>query len=372
MYRNRKTTDYVNCVTRKGSQGPDELSRNEASAELDTGTTEEFTDYAKTEIYRQLRPLLVCMRIFGLFFKRSMHRKGKPFTEVVVLYCFVVNFLMVLNVLRSFTVYRMTDEFDNMLVQRLLFTIWSTECTFKGLMLMWNCYKQTGLPKFFCEWDKTCGDGQNMDKMCIFMMRKYIVLSFIFIVFNSIVFSMVLNYVPVLRAIYFEVIWKNAVDYEKDYIFKIVLGILSVFNSSSSMFPVSLFVVLSCAIGKELKRFTDDLTIAIEEEDFHGRIEDFRLRHQYLCMLVDNLDRIFAPMIAAVFIANIPMFCLVLYTMVTTMDIHISLVLINLFWLCFILLQMTIVSITAAWVNVKVGIKLKLLHKNRTLTSIPL
>ncbi|XP_053384205.1 uncharacterized protein LOC128550090 isoform X2 [Mercenaria mercenaria] len=364
MHRNRKpnhckdsSTENGGCTQGQGQDHDPDTDNNgnhEVAVELEPRATCECNDYSGMEIYRQLRPLLICMRIFGLFFKRTTFRgrSNRPQMEVIVLYCFVVNFLLVMNVLRSFTVYRMADAFDNVLVQRLLFTIWSTECAFKGLLLMWNCYKQNGLPKFFREWDNTCGNIK-LNKMCHFMMKKFLFLSFIFIIFNSVVFSLILVYVPILKNIYLEVVWKNAVMYENHVIFKTILGILAVLNSSASMFPVSLFVVLSFAVSEQLKKFTNDLTTAIAEDDFNGRIEDFRLRHQNLCVLVDILDRIFAPMIAAVFIANIPMFCLVLYTLVTTIDIHISLVLINLFWLCFILLQMTIVSVTAAWVNVK-------------------
>lgn len=356
MYRNNRANPNGNRHVASDTSNDVSITNiNDVTVELEAENVNEFKDFSKSKIYEQLKPLLMCMRLFGLYFKRTRTRKGRAYMEPVVLYCFVVNFLLVLNVIRSFTVYRFADHFDNVLVQKLLFTIWSSECAFKGLLLMWNCFKQNGLPKFFCEWDASFGHVK-LDRMCLFMMKKYIFLAFLFIIVNSVVFTLILIYVPVLEHIYLEVIWKDALTFGNQLVFKIVLGILAVLNSSSSMFPVSLFVVLSFAIGKRMKKFTNELTLSIAQEDFHGRIEDFRLRHQNLCMLVDILDHVFAPMIAAIYSANIPMFCLVLYTMVTTIDIHISLVLINLFWLCFIMLQMTIVSVTAAWVNVMVSI----------------
>lgn len=315
-----------------------------------------YRDYCKTKLYKEIRPLLVCLRAFGLFFRRTVDGgQGRSYTEPVVMWCFIVTFLLVLNVLRSFTVYRIYDKFDNVMVQKLLFTIWSSECAFKATLLIRSCFREKYIQKFFHKWDYICGNT-TLDRMSLFVMKKYIVLTFLFIVFNSVVFTFMLEYFPVLEKIYLEVIWRNAVTFDNKLVVKATLSALAVFNSASSMFPVSLFVVLSCAVGKRLKSFTDELVDAIAADDFHGRIEDFRLRHQSLCVLVDLLDKIFSPMLAAIYIANIPMFCLVLYTMVTTIDIHISLVLINLFWLCFILLQLTIVSVTAAWVNVKVSI----------------
>ncbi|KAL4225658.1 Trehalose receptor [Mactra antiquata] len=350
MFRNSRTSSKgSNHVSSDNDVGC--TNTNDVTVELDVENKMESKDFSYAKIYEQLKPLLVCMRLFGLYFKRIRTRKGRPYMEPVVLYCFVVNFMLVLNVVRSFTVYRFADHFDNVMVQKLLFTIWSFECAFKGLLMMWNCFKQEGLPKFFCEWDSNFAN-LNLDKMCLFMMKKYIFLAFLFIIVNSVVFTLILIYVPVLEQIYLEVIWKDALTFGNQLVFKIVLGVLAVLNSSSSMFPVSLFVVLSFAIGKRLKKYTDELTLSIAQDDFHGRIEDFRLRHQNLCSLVNILDHVFAPMIAAVYSANIPMFCLVLYTMVTTIEIHVSLLLINLFWLCFIMLQMTIVSVTAAWVNV--------------------
>lgn len=317
-------------------------------------TSEEDENYTDLKAYRQLCPLLTLMRLFGLYYKRCVNKHGHLRTEGWMVYCLLISLLMILNVLRSFTVYRFGDEFNHALVQKVLFTIWSTECAIKGVILIVFCYRRDGFPQFFKKWKSTCHNVQ-LDKLSLYMMRKYIFLTFLFMLANSIVFILVLMYVPVLDEIYLEVVWRDALMYGKKIIFKSVLGVFAVLLSTSSMFPVSLFVVLSCAVGKEMNKFTEELVSAMYDDDFHGKFEDFRLRHQNLATLVDILDRIFAPMIAAVYSANIPMFCLVLYTMVTSIEIHISLLLINLFWLCFILLQMTIVSITAAWVNVQVG-----------------
>jgi len=349
--RNRKLGD-TNELSPNGVQGDEVAGVTRVELESrDNG----YRDYCKTKLYQELRPLLVCLRMFGLFFRRTVDGEGRSYMEPVVLWCFLISFTLCLNVVRSFTVYRLTDDFDNVMVQKLLFTIWSAECAFKGVLFFWICFKKKALQRFFKEWDSTCGNTR-LDRMSLILMKKYIILTFLFIICNSIVFTLILMYVPVLEKIYLEVIWRNAVNFDNKIIFKITMSVLAMLNSASSMFPVSVFVVLSCAVGKRLKVFTDELVDAIAADDFHGRIEDFRLRHQNLCILVDLLDKIFAPMLAVIYIANIPMFCLVLYTMVVTIDIHISLVLINLFWLCFILLQLTIVSITAAWVNVKVSI----------------
>ena len=317
-------------------------------------STDDQVDFTKTHIYRQLRPLLTLMRIFGVFFRRNTNTDGSTNTEITVVYCAFISLIMILNVARSFTVYRVADQFDHVLVQRVLFTIWSTECTCKALLMFVYCFSQDGLPLFFREWYIVCKDNK-LDSFSLVMMKKYIVLALVFILVNSVVFTLVLIYVPMLEHIYLDVVWRDASKSDLKFIYKIVLGGLAILNSSSSMFPVSIFLVLSCAVAKRLRKFTEEFSASVKEDDFHDSLQDFRLRHQSLCTLVEILDRIFAPMMAAVFFANIPMFCLVLYTMVTSIDIHISLVLINLFWLSFILLQMTIVSVTAAFVNVKVS-----------------
>ncbi|XP_052798265.1 uncharacterized protein LOC128230217 isoform X3 [Mya arenaria] len=166
MNRGRKFGD-VKRMTVNGGSGVEEdttfsnlaqFNGPETALDIDPGAENTCTNFANTEIYRQLRPLLICMRLFGLFFRRTIDTKGRPYMEPVVMYCFIVNFLNVLNAIRSFTVYSSSDEFDSVMVQKLLFTIWSSECTFKGLLLMWNCYKQDGLPKFFLEWDAVCGN----------------------------------------------------------------------------------------------------------------------------------------------------------------------------------------------------------------------
>ena len=324
--KNRRLCDIKNGQSENKAEtietnSPINQGSYETSVELEHCMDGQICDYTKTEIYRQLRPLLICLRMFGLYFLRTVNAKGHAYMEPIALYCFFVFFLNALNVIRSFTLYKVGDTFDNVMVQRVLFTIWSTECAFKATLFMRNCYIQKGFPRFFSEWDSICG-SVKLSNVSLFMMKKYIALSFLFIIVNSVVFTLILIYVPVLESIYLEVVWKNALEYSNVIYFK---------------------------------KFNDELLTTIAAGDFHDRLEDFRIRHQKLCSLVEILDHIFAPFLAAVYLANIPMFCLTLYTMVTTLNIHLSLVLINLFWLSFILLQMTIVSVTAAWVNVKVS-----------------
>ena len=338
------------CATESELIGPLDKTKNDMER---LAIKDEDDNYTDLKAYKQLCPLLSLMRIFGLYFKRCHNKHGHLRTECWMVYCMLISCVMILNVLRSFTVYRFGDEFNHALVQKLLFTIWSSECALKGILLIVFCYRMDGLPQFFKKWKSTC-HNVRLDKLCLLMMKKYIFLTFLFMLANSVVFILVLMYVPILDNIYLEVVWRDALMYGKKWIFKTVLGVFAILLSTSSMLPVSLFVVLSCAVGKEMNQFTKGLVAAMYDEDFHGKFEDFRLRHQNLATLVDILDRIFAPMIAAVYSANIPMFCLVLYTMVTSIEIHLSLLLINVFWLGFILLQMTIVSITAAWVNVQV------------------
>ena len=357
------TTELMNDQVYNGYT--DTMQRNSKSSihsehmgyrqnDLEKSTSKEDNDdYTEVKAYKQLRPLLILMKIFGLYYRRCVDKHGRLQIEKCMYYCLFINCIMVLNVLRSFTVYRFGDEFNHALVQKILFTIWSAECAMKGVILNIFYYRETGFPHFFTKWKSTCHNNR-LDKVCLFMMKKYICLTFCFILANSVVFILVLMYVPVLDNIYLEVVWRDALQYGHKEIFKIVLAFLAPLLSTSSMFPVSLFVVLSSAIGKQMNKLTEEMTSSIQEENFIEKIEYFRLRHQSLCALIKILDKIFSPMIAAIYSANIPMFCLVLYTMLTSIDIHISLMLLNLFWLCFILLQMTIVSITAAWVNIQV------------------
>ena len=346
MHRNSKSSS--NHSERMGTIQSD----LETSTVIDEMTGED--DYTEVKAYRQLRPLLVLMKIFGLYYKRCVDKHGVLRTEKWMYYCIFINAIMVFNVLRSFTVYRFGDDFNHALVQKVLFTIWSSECALKGIILTLAYYRKDGFPHFFTQWKSTC-HNDRLDKVCLFMMKKYICLTFLFLIANSVVFILVLMYVPLLDDIYVEVVWRGALKDGRKEIFKTVLGLMAPLLSTSSMFPVSLFVVLSSALGKQMNKLTEEMHAVLHDEDFYQKIEYYRIRHQKLCMLIKTLDKIFAPMIAAIYSANIPMFCLVLYTMLTSIDIHVSLTLLNLFWLCFILLQMTIVSITAAWVNIQVS-----------------
>ena len=109
-------------------------------------------DDSEIKVYRQLRPLLILMKLFGLYFRRATNKFGKLRTDKCIWYCLFISFLMIVNVIRSFSVYRFGDAFNHALVQKVMFTIWSTECTLKGIILFRACYRQKDLPYFFIEW----------------------------------------------------------------------------------------------------------------------------------------------------------------------------------------------------------------------------
>ncbi|KAL3842230.1 hypothetical protein ACJMK2_020269 [Sinanodonta woodiana] len=309
------------------------------------------SDFRKTKMYRQLRPLLVCMRLFGLYFTRAKTLDGKLQTEKVVWWCAFVSVFMIVNVIRSMTTFYIGESYEHPFFQKAMFLIWSSECTLKVVVLFIFCYRQDGLPEYFTLWSKMC-HGIGLDKFCKLLLIKAIVATWIFIIFNSVVFTLVLIYVPILDDIYLEVSWRHANLYRTKYQFKMLLGGLAIFNSSSSLFPIALYTILCFALGLQFQKLTKELSSAISNEGhLEGNLEDFRLRHEDLCSLVTTLNRVYMPIIAAAYAANIPMFCIVMYTLIYSIDIHISIVLINLFWLTFLLMHLLIISSVAAWLS---------------------
>ncbi|KAK3597635.1 hypothetical protein CHS0354_030189 [Potamilus streckersoni] len=312
------------------------------------------SDFRKTKMYRQLRPLLVCMRLFGLYFTRTKTRDGKLKTEKFIWWCAFVSLFMIVNVLRSMTTFHVGEGYEHPFFQKAMFLIWSAECTLKVVVLCIFCYRQDGFPEYFSTWSRIC-HGVGLGKFGKLLLIKAIVATWIFIIGNSVVFTLVLIYVPVLENIYLEVSWRYAYLYETKYQFKILLGGLAIFNSSSSLFPIALYTILCSTLGLQFQKLTKELSSAISKEGhLEGNLEDFRLRHEDLCSLVTTLNRIYMPIIAAAYAANIPMFCIVMYTLIYSVDIHISLLLINLFWLTFLLMHLLIISSVAAWLSSQV------------------
>ncbi|KAK3597634.1 hypothetical protein CHS0354_030187, partial [Potamilus streckersoni] len=258
---------------------------------------------------------------------------------------------MIVNVLRSVSIFYVGEGYEHQFFQKVMFLIWSAECTVKVVVLFIYCYRQDGFPEYFTTWNEIC-HGVGLDKFCKSLLTKTIVATWIFIIGNSVVFTLVLIYVPVLENIFLEVIWRHGNLYETKLQFKIMLGGLAIFMSSSSFFPIALYTVLSIALGLQFQKLTKELSSEISKEGhLEGNLEDFRLRHEDLCSLVDILNRIYMSIIAAAYAANIPMFCIVMYTLIHSIGIHVSLLLINLFWLTFMLLHLLIISSVAAWLT---------------------
>lgn len=92
-----------------------------------------------------------------------------------------------------------------------------------------------------------------------------------------------------------------------------------------------------------------------EDGQFTEDLEKFRIMHQKRCKLVEDADDSFKYYIANTYATNVPLLCLLLYSLVYDESGSISFRFINTFRILYVFLQMMVVSVAATLINSQVG-----------------
>ncbi|XP_071099385.1 gustatory receptor 5a for trehalose-like [Haliotis cracherodii] len=306
--------------------------------------------YEGCSFFKDLRPLFWSLRLTGLFFQRSETSAGKFIIGKWAVVCAVVCGITLGNSIRSFLVFKSGEPFDELLFFKLQLCIWSLEGFSKAAVMFLASYKKDLLPLFFKLWREICED-KKPDKFLKLVMKKAILLSWNFSIVNTIGVAVTFFFVPDLEELFLNATLPGAAEADMKLPYKIMMIVMVYFASSVAMSSVSLLIVMSLAVSREFFVLNKELSSHISSDGkFSAELEDYRLRHQGLCRLVDVLDDVFMIMIAFVFMSNIPLCCVILYNIIYTSR-HFSILLLNVFWLCFLTFHMIVVAVVCAYIN---------------------
>ncbi|KAK6192669.1 hypothetical protein SNE40_004103 [Patella caerulea] len=306
--------------------------------------------YFKSEFFKGLSPILFLARIFGMFFKRYKV-KGQWMTEKWVWFCVGVVVIQLFSLARSCSVFTLQEEFSDTLFFKLQIGLWGMENTVKLLAMIYASFRKSCFPEFFQTWMRVCND-KPLDKRLLVVRKLALTLSCNFVFVNTLGMITTILFVPDLNELYLKLSWPDADTLSTGYMYKWLFVLCSFVGSGISMFSISLLVILSFAITNEFYDVANKITTYINKDgSFDGDLEKLRQRHQGLCRLTEILDESFMAIIAIVYVANVPMSCVILYNIIYHTH-STSLNLFNIFWMVSLILHMSVVSLVCARVNV--------------------
>lgn len=311
--------------------------------------TERMKDFTKSDLYNFLTPLILWLKFNGLYHRRSA--EAKLCENGYFLFSVIYIALLAINAIRTLTVYNVNDDFDQILFFKFQMSLYSVEMMCHSLIMLRAWYSENGLRYLIMQW-QVLYDGKNLlerpDK--IFLLQSVIV-SLLYAICNSLGIISSSFAVPDLEELFVSTTWPGALQMENKLGPKVLLWGYTALTSNGALFTSALMCSLCFVISRRFDGLNKELSEVVGNMDqSQTQIEDIRAHHQALANIVATLDRVFSPFIAVVYIIHIPMFCVILYNLIYS-TLHISHTVLSVFWLTFLLLHLSTISVMAAVVN---------------------
>ena len=306
-------------------------------------TGEDFPDIDDIALVKVLRPLYVCLRIFGMIWKEKQNLfHGKVFSfDLCTVHCFILLLSAWFNVFQFFVSYDRTDVYGSILFQKVNVHIFSFQlaCALTSFVF----YHHRHMPKFIKLWEnyKIRYGGVLLTSMKRTLTLKCIWINVVnvgFIVFYKLYLFMkdrhlfVMQNLPLFAYTLPELnIW-----------LVIFFGILNFYLAMAWIQSLISIVCITKALKDEFSQLSQDLRDRLHEGEAHGKrfldhitsqlkfgklnkqedgnkhnydIEVYRQRHLELCKLVRVYDDIASCYLLFLYLFSIPVLVLVMYTL---------------------------------------------------------
>ena len=133
---------------------------------------------------------------------------------------------------------------------------------------------------------------------------------------------------------------------------KLLYGITLTFVSASSVFPTALVAIVCQGLRLQFNDISDEIARQISEDgDFLGDLEILRLRHNELCNLVSLIDKAFSPYFLNIFVLNVVICCVLMHNMILGVYQDGYRLALAVFGVVTVLVQILVITISAARVN---------------------
>ncbi len=326
---------------------------------------EELKTIEDSLLYSTLKHLFFWMKMCGIFFirKKKTHSQGcRGFvvnSSALQWYCGAMCIVLLLNFGRSLLTFAGTSGFDNVLFFKLMVCIFFYESASRAMLAYWACWRKKGglqelllMIEDISYPDDIIPYERNLKRW----MHVFLVLTIVFSLANAgmTALGMFGSMFESVQALFKEVyLVPLSPDAPGALVFEIFVLIIVYVNGMVALLSLTFYVVFCYILYKEYEYLCRMFMLKVREDgSFADDLEKFRLKHQKRCKLVEAADQIFKYYIANTYLTNIPLLCLLLYSIVyTESEDGLGYRVISTFRLCYVLLQMMVLSVIATMIN---------------------
>ena len=336
--------------------GKDHLSKqNKGIVNVEENSSENI----EGQLYDALKPLLICMKIMGLYYEKPKNLNDKYSGiqfHISKIYSTTIVLILGLNCLRLLTMFDASEGFKPVTFSKATIIAWTLTC-FCGAI---SCHRAgtmvNGLPEFFRQWsvlhEGVCMISLKKIRRCVIL---YTVLCFLFAIKCTAFTIYGFFYTEYFNA------FLSPMPLDNPYIdvFKYFACAIQFLFCCAWSFSAALDYVICRVVYREFI-FVNKLL----SDQVNGRLqckasfEQCRQVHQGVCRLVELADEVFSFYHAAIFVLNIVTCCLILYNMLwdpmVADDVVVCLT--HVFWFTLSLANITVISVAGGLVNHAVSI----------------
>ena len=330
---------------------------------------DELVTIEDSMLYKTLSLLMTFMKIAGLFFirrKRSHHGGFRGFwvnCTPMQAYCIAMNILLALNFARSLIMLQGTIAIDSAFFFNVLVIIFFYEAMSRAMLNFVACWKKKkGIQELFKTLDDICyPDGIiPYEESLRTTVKAMLGLSFVITFANMAVLVYGFFGPDSVKEVFKVYLIPVKPGSSGALILEITLLFITFVNSMVAMLSLTFFTLICYVMHKEFEYFTRMFVMKIGQDDrFLDDLERFRIRHQRRCKVVDDADQIFKYYIANTYLTNVPLLCLLLYSVVYVDDVNheFSMRMIGIYRLGYVFLQMMVLSVFSTMINTQVRVK---------------
>ena len=329
-------------------------------------TVDIYKAYTSTTLFQALKPLFVCLQLFGVYFAKDYTSYGARHTRLSSnrrrwlafsqLYASFVLLLGWFNFARLFTMFNATDEYGTHLFMKLLFISYFGSCCINMTASYYASFSHHCLPAFFLEWNK---HPYSKDFPLHFIRRKILICTIVVLAF------MLINMAGTSYCLFFSSILDIFIaPCPSDHAFATAARYISIvvhfILSNGWIFTVEMDFIFCLIVYKHFKMFNKDFRNQIKADGvFIGNFEKFRRNHQILCYLVNHADKFIRNHIAVNLVVCSGIICLVLYNMIYDDHVKEDLVALSMscLWITMCFSVLIIISLGGGLVNNAVSIQ---------------
>lgn len=142
----------------------------------------------KTRLYTLFKPLLMCMKLSGLYYVNTNHARKGFRLSLGQAYCMFITTFVTLNFARSLSAFSAKDKFGTILFFKCILSIWYLEATLKACISVYLATAKGGLYSYFIYYETNIA-SENCDRYSKTVMKwqvRALVNSGVFIICSTV------------------------------------------------------------------------------------------------------------------------------------------------------------------------------------------